>query len=331
MRTRSKDYTLPEARTTPRRSTVIRKRRQEDKTSSSLLAGLPDPKPPVLLRKIKDPSSPKEHISSEAIPWPEGSGPRQLPHDAPASFRNHRGSGVVSPHSDLLTSNSSLRLSPSLAPAPSPDRHSLTADMASHRDAAPHTVPKWREPEFLFKIPGMMKTAAPTLSNTGDNYENWKYRVESLVEKLTKSLDFLNDPAARHRNQDGDNVVKMMIEHSVHDTIGKKIRACSSAYEMFHTVRSMFHHPSRSSQINIMKELLALNHTPGDDIGVYINKVDERFQELEASGFTWSVDSAKGIIYQLGLPAEYSGVVAALNRGYGLNHIYPSDPRRSRT
>lgn len=55
--------------------------------------------------------------------------------------------------------------------------------MSGHRDGAPHLIPKWQEPEFLLKIPGMMKTAAPTLSSTGDNYNNWRYRVESLVEK----------------------------------------------------------------------------------------------------------------------------------------------------
>lgn len=81
-----------------------------------------------------------------------------------------------------------------------------------------------------------MKTTAPTLSSTGDNYESWKYRVESLVKKLTKSMEFLNDPTSRHQNQDRDNVVRMMIENLVHDTIGKKIKSCLSVYEMFHLV-----------------------------------------------------------------------------------------------
>lgn len=108
--------------------------------------------------------------------------------------------------------------------------------MTIHRDAAPHTVPKWQEQEFLFKIPGMMKNAAPTLSSSGDKYKSWKYRVESLVKKFTKSMDFLNDPTSRHRNQDGDDFVKMTSEHLVHNTIGKKIKSWLSAYKMFHTV-----------------------------------------------------------------------------------------------
>lgn len=75
----------------------------------------------------------------------------------------------------------------------------------------------------------------------------------------------------------------------------------------------MFHHPSRSSQLTIMKDLLFLKNLAGEDVGVYINKIDECFQELEAAGFTQSMDMFRGIIYQLGLSIEYSGVLAALN------------------
>lgn len=160
MRTRSKDYPLPEINRNPKQSSTTRKKRQEDRTSASILARLTEPKPPVLSRD-----------SRRLEPWPEGSGPRQIPRDAPPSFRFHRGAGPISQQSAFLTSDSSnLHSSPlSLDSLVSPD------DMSGHRDVAPHTVPKWQEPEFLFKIPGMMKTAAPTLSSSGDNYESWKY------------------------------------------------------------------------------------------------------------------------------------------------------------
>lgn len=121
--------------------------------------------------------------------WPYGSGPRRLPEGTQPLFRTHRGSDGTSSH---LEQQSKVNRAASQSPTKSLTSRQ-TETMSGHWDGAPHLVPKWQEPEFLFKIPGMMKTAAPTLSSTGDNYNNWRYWVESLVEKLTKSMDFLID------------------------------------------------------------------------------------------------------------------------------------------
>lgn len=198
------------------------------------------------------------------------------------------------------------RTTPTATPTPS-GNHFCGNEFQSGPYPLP-PVPEWRTTNFLACLPTMMKSGILPLSQKGKNFAIWNFCIIHIVERMTKISGYFNNIARLTSKPKGDDIVKAMIKHTVHEDLTMKIITCQSAVQMTQTLEQNFYFPSRSAHIELLQTGVSTQFLLNGDISDYLDKIQDQFDKLDQNGFNFSKDSLLGMAYQLGLPGKLTGV-----------------------
>lgn len=123
----------------------------------------------------------------------------------------------------------------------------------------------------------------------GDNFQNWKFRVESLLlendliecvenAKFPKLID--KDNNARKK----DNRAKNLIIQSIHDSKLSIVRGKPTAYSMWLALVDMFEKKGLCGKLMLKKKLLNMKMTQSETVDEYVQRFEKVIEELEATG-----------------------------------------------
>jgi hypothetical protein len=202
----------------------------------------------------------------------------------------------------------------------SPSQHAPTQQPAPHRQTSSQPPTQvddeendWKSLKFRATLATKVKGACELLQDDGSNYVDWEYRLSNYVKNITVTRNWLTDKHVGKADPKGNIVVQQMIEHTIPTETARKIEDCKSAYAAMNYIKSLFFFPSRSAHAAMFKFLVNIKMSDGVDINNYFRLIRLKFSDMKRAGFVWNEDSVMGMIFQLGLPSDYSNINMTLN------------------
>lgn len=146
----------------------------------------------------------------------------------------------------------------------------------------------------------------------GENFQNWKFRVESLLlehdliecienTKFTKLID-KGDQNAKKK----DNRAKNMIIQCIHDSQLSVVRNKSTAYAMWMALTEMFEKRGLCGKLMLKKKLMNMKMANNESIDEYVLRFEKVIEELQVIDSKDIIqDEDKICNFLLGLPNKY--------------------------
>lgn len=155
--------------------------------------------------------------------------------------------------------------------------------------------------------------SVPVLS--GSNFNNWKFRIRSLLEKeqieSVLNEDLPTDVTQRKDFLIKDAKAKAIIIQGVADKHLDIIKDASTAKEMVNALQSIFVRSSAFSKLTLWRKLMHLKCNHRDNLEDHFLKFDTIIRELEELGSKIN-ESDKICHLLLSLSKEYDTVITAL-------------------
>ena len=165
----------------------------------------------------------------------------------------------------------------------------------------------------------------------GSNFNNWKFRVEILLEELefmdlidmpyTEKVKFLETDTAKVRAtkeaelnnwKKKDRKCRLQIVQRIADSHLEYVKDADTAFDMWSTLENTFQRKGMAIQLLLRKSLLTLKfNANSQSLETHFLKFDKLIRELKSTGATLEeTDIVCHLL--LTMPNEYDNVVTAL-------------------
>lgn len=120
---------------------------------------------------------------------------------------------------------------------------------------------------------------------TGSNYNNWRFRMETLLEELDL-LALVQDgnELETEKSKKKDRQCKNLIVQHVHDDYLEYLKDSQSAAEMWKSLSDVFEKKGFKNQLILKKELLCLKFDGKTKLTEHFLKFDQIIRELKSAG-----------------------------------------------
>lgn len=160
-----------------------------------------------------------------------------------------------------------------------------------------------------------MSSILPFPQLSGNNYSNWKFRVEILLDKegvkdvLTTTQDEYDKMTADQKaNFNKKNTkAKCVIVQCMTDKHLEYIKDAQTAHEMLQCLKNVFERKSTFAKLYIMKKLLKLKCT-SEELQEHFMHVESLLRDLEDAGVKLH-ESDKVCYLLLTMPEKYETVI----------------------
>ncbi|KAH9821922.1 hypothetical protein DFH28DRAFT_923385 [Melampsora americana] len=163
------------------------------------------------------------------------------------------------------------------------------------------TATEWKSIAFIASIPKVVPSACKLLNDDSSNYEEWEFRIVSLIESITGLVGYFDQDDGIKTDPHGDRIIRNMLKHSISTRIARQISRCNSARSALMAIKADVIIPRPSTHLALWRDLLQNKLKDNSDINNYLHNVDTKIRALDRSSFPWTKDSMKGMLYQLGL------------------------------
>ncbi|EGF99396.1 uncharacterized protein MELLADRAFT_112735 [Melampsora larici-populina 98AG31] len=184
----------------------------------------------------------------------------------------------------------------------------------------PHQQPRnddgendWKSLKFRANLAPKVKAACESLKEDGSNYVDWEFRLSNYVKNITATRNWLTDATIGRADTVGDVVVQQMIQHTIPTETARKVEDCNSAFDSMSYIKSLFFFPSCSAHTSMFKSIINVKLTDNMDINEYFRIIRSKFSDIKRAGFVWNEDSVMGMIFQTGVPTDYTNINITLN------------------
>lgn len=154
-----------------------------------------------------------------------------------------------------------------------------------------------------------------------DNFSNWKFRVECLLEEkgvkdiiknevTDEALNNMNDQT-RSNYTKNDAKAKAIIVHCITDKHLNYIKDCKTSFEMMKILSDIFQRKSTLSKLYIRRKLLTLKCEEKTDLQDHFLQFDNLIRELESTGSKMD-ETDKVCHLLLTMNEKYNTVITAL-------------------
>lgn len=167
-----------------------------------------------------------------------------------------------------------------------------------------------------------MASVNPNLPQLSDeNFSNWKFRVECLLEekgvreltlskKSQEDLEKLNDKSlGEYKTKDAK--ARAVIVQCITDRHLEYVKDCETAYDMFVCLKNVFERKSTLSKLYIRRQLLSLKCHDNEKLHDHFIKFDSLMRDLESTGCKIDEDD-KVCHLLLTMPKKYETVITVL-------------------
>ncbi|KAK9687589.1 GAG-pre-integrase domain [Popillia japonica] len=163
-----------------------------------------------------------------------------------------------------------------------------------------------------------MASILPLPQLTSTNYSNWRFRVETLLEKegVKGTLDVTEEEllamstTAKETHIKNEIKAKYLIVQCTSDKYTEYVKDAKRAKEMLSSLSNIFERKSTFSKLFVMKKLIKLKCT-SEDLQEHFMQVETLLRELEAAGA--KLDESDKVCYLLlTMPEKYSVVITAI-------------------
>lgn len=151
----------------------------------------------------------------------------------------------------------------------------------------------------------------------GHNFNNWKFRLHSILEKeqllcvVTEDPQIGLDEAKKKEYLKSDAKAKAIIIQGLSDKHLDIVKDCKTAKEMLKSLQDIFVRSSSFSKLTLWRKLINLKCDRNDRLEDHFLKFDSLARELEDHGS--KIDESDKICHLLlSLPKEYETVITAL-------------------
>lgn len=150
-------------------------------------------------------------------------------------------------------------------------------------------------------------TTFPPLSDDGSNFVQWKKNTARAMKELVSIKNYWDtrQPLTTYVDRARDRLANMVISKTIHNDLKDVTDDSDSAYDAMIALQRHFRRGGRTNQFSLFNRLihlgLDLNET---EMITHMSTIDAIVSELESTGFTWSSESVRGLLYQLHMPAE---------------------------
>ncbi|KAH9809580.1 hypothetical protein DFH28DRAFT_836056, partial [Melampsora americana] len=175
------------------------------------------------------------------------------------------------------------------------------------------TATEWKSIAFIASIPEVVPSACKLLNEDGSNYDEWEFRIVSLIESITGLVGYFDQDDGIKTDPHGDRIIRNMLEHSISTRIARGISRCNSAKSALMAIKSDVIIPRPSTHLALWRDLLQIKLDNNSDINKYLQNIDTKVRALDRSGFPWTKDSIKGMLYQLGLDSQFPDISPTLD------------------
>ncbi|XP_055522786.1 uncharacterized protein LOC129716966 [Wyeomyia smithii] len=146
-----------------------------------------------------------------------------------------------------------------------------------------------------------------------ENYESWSFQLRSLLmrEDLWK---FAITAAPAERTEawiNGDAKAQGTISLFVGVTQQSLIRKCTTAKQIWDTLRDHHQKTSLTSKVSILKRICNLTYSDGDDMERHLHEMEDLFQRLTNAGLELG-DTLTIVLIFRSLPASFDTLTTAL-------------------
>lgn len=145
------------------------------------------------------------------------------------------------------------------------------------------------------------------LAKDGSNFVLWKRNTARAMKGLLNIIDFWDNPLRVETliEQDRDGLASAVILNTIHEDLKDLTDSAKTSYDSMKALQRHFQRGGRTNQFSLFTRLINLR-LDIDEEGMlaHISQIDSIVSELESTGFTWTSDSIRGLLYQLHMPAD---------------------------
>lgn len=146
------------------------------------------------------------------------------------------------------------------------------------------------------------------LKGDGSNIARWKLRTARAIYDMTNVSDYWDSPEVDENNQIEmaiDRCAGRVIDSSVDEDLRDLLVVCRLSHHALRLLEEMFQQGGRTSQYTIFESIMLRQFDPSStELVSFINTVNKDFEKLKSSGFVWTEDAVKGMVYQLRAPVS---------------------------
>ncbi|CAB0000355.1 unnamed protein product [Nesidiocoris tenuis] len=163
-----------------------------------------------------------------------------------------------------------------------------------------------------------MASGLPIPQLTSTNYSNWRFRVETLLDReLVKDVIFVSNAdfqalskEEKLQFQANDRKARSVIVPCISDRHIEYVRGAQTAHEMMESLKKIFERKSTFAKLHVMRKLLKAK-CETDDLQDHFGNIDRLLRELEAAGAQVD-ESDKACYLLLSMPEKYDVVITAI-------------------
>lgn len=151
------------------------------------------------------------------------------------------------------------------------------------------------------------ETKFEKLTSSGSNFVEWKKNTARAIKALIGIKHYWDEPLPvnTYLERKRDGIATSVINNTIHNTLKDVTNDADTAYEAMDLLQVHFSKGGRTTQFSLFSKVIHMRLDLQETKMIsHMSKIDAIMSELESTGFTWSSDSVKGLLYQLHMPAE---------------------------
>lgn len=145
------------------------------------------------------------------------------------------------------------------------------------------------------------------LKADGSNFVEWKKNTARAMKALIGYKRYWDEtlPVNTYLDRKRDAIATSVINNTIHNTLKDVTDDADTAHKAMIALQAHFSKGGRTTQFSLFSKAIHLRLDLHEtEMITHMAKIDAIVAELESTGFTWSSDLVKGMLYQLHMPAE---------------------------
>lgn len=152
------------------------------------------------------------------------------------------------------------------------------------------------------------------LEKDGSNFIAWKKNTSRAMKALLNIKDFWDAglPVITYVDTERDKLAAAIIANTIHEDLKNVTDDADTAVDAMRALQKHFQRGGRTNQFSLFAKLMNLRlDLTETEMLAHMTSIDAIVAELESTGFTWTSESVRGLLYQLHMP---SGMTKEINK-----------------
>lgn len=145
------------------------------------------------------------------------------------------------------------------------------------------------------------------LAKDGLNFILWKKNVNRAMKALLGIKDFWDSPQPimTYVDKERNKLAVSIISNTIHKDLKDVTDSADTAHEAMEAIQRHFRQGGCTNQFSLFTRFINLRLDINEtEMLTHMTIIDLILPELESTGFTWTGDSTRGLLYQLHMPAN---------------------------